>query len=141
VRIVDSPDRADAVIYAGVDPVNAAGVARSATAPLVLGDALVLAGVADLLDPAARRRTVLVSSAPAPDSPAVRELAPAFEAAFGRPPGPYSVIGYRAVRAVIAAIGRVGPRDSRRQSVTAQFRPPPSLGFTTYRADGRPLAR
>jgi branched-chain amino acid transport system substrate-binding protein len=141
-RIVDSTERADAVVYAGEDAENAAGVARSVAAagtPIVLPDALVLAGVADRLDAAARRRAVLVSAAPAPDSAAVRDLAPAFEAAFGRAPGPYAVIGHDAMRAVIAAIDRVGTRDRRRQAVTRAFRPPPARGFSAYRADGRPL--
>jgi branched-chain amino acid transport system substrate-binding protein len=141
-RIVDSADRADAVVYAGEDPVNAAGVAASVAAagtPIVLPDAVVEAGVAGRLDPATRRRTVLVSGAPAPDAPAVRALAPAFRTAFGREPGPYAVIGYDAMRAVIAAIDRAGPRDRRRQTVMRAFQPPPLRGFSAYRADGRRL--
>jgi branched-chain amino acid transport system substrate-binding protein len=141
--LVDDSGRADAVIYAGEDPVNAAGVAKSVTAsgtPIVLPDALVLAGVADRLDPATKRRTVLVSSAPAPGSAAVRELTPAFEAAFGHAPGPYAVIGHDAMQAVIAAIDRAGTRDRRRQAVTRAFQPPPQRGFSTYRADAGPPA-
>jgi branched-chain amino acid transport system substrate-binding protein len=141
-RIVDSTGRADAVIYAGEDPVNAAGVAQSVTAagtPIVLPDPVVLAGVAGRLDPATKRRTVLVSSAPAPGAGAVRDLAPAFQAAFGHAPGPYAVIGHDAMQALIAAIGRVSPHDRRRQAVTHAFRPPPERGFSAYRADGRPL--
>src|SRR5205823_104053 len=131
----------DFVIYAGEDAVNAAGVAQSVThdgTPIVLPDALVLAGVVDQLDAATKRRTILVSSAPAPRSPAVRAITPAFQAAFGRRPGPYAVIGYDAMRAVIEAIDRVPPRDRRRQAVTHAFRPPPVRGFSAYRADGRP---
>jgi branched-chain amino acid transport system substrate-binding protein len=142
VRIVDSTQRADVVIYAGEDPVNAAGVAQSVTSagtPIVLPDALTLAGVAGRLDARTRRRTVLVSSAPPPGSPAVRDLTPAFQAAFGRPPGPYAVIGYDAMQALIAAIDRAAPQDRRRQAVTHAFRPPPARGFSAYRADGRPL--
>jgi ABC-type branched-subunit amino acid transport system substrate-binding protein len=82
---------------------------------------------------------VLVSGAPAPGSAPVRALEPAFRTAFGRDPGPYAVIGYRAMRSVIAALDRVGAKNPRRQAVTAAFRPPPSLGFSAYRADGRPL--
>jgi branched-chain amino acid transport system substrate-binding protein len=139
VRVVDSADAADAVIYAGEDPVNAAGVARSVTAagtPIVFGDTLVLGGIAGRLDPATRRRAVLVSSAPAPGSAPVRALAPAFRAAFGRDPGPYAVTGYDAMRAVIAAIDQVGTKDRRRQAVTAAFAPPAQRGFSAYRADG-----
>jgi ABC-type branched-subunit amino acid transport system substrate-binding protein len=142
IEIIGNSDRADAVIYAGGDPVNAAGVAQSVTrrgTPIVLPDALVLAGVANRLDRATRKRTILVSSAPAPGSEAVKAITPAFEQAFGRAPGPYAVIGYDAMRAVIAAINRAGPHDHRRQQVTRAFRPPPARGFSAYRADGTPL--
>lgn len=142
VRIVDSAEAADAVIYAGEDPVNAAGVARSVTGagtPIVFGDTLVLGGIAARLDAASRRRAVLVSSAPAPGSAPVRALAPAFRAAFGRDPGPYAVTGYDAMRAVIAALDRVGRKDTRRQAVTAAFAPPAQRGFSAYRADGSAL--
>ena len=142
IRIVDSVEASDAVIYAGEDPVNAAGVAQSVAGtrrPIVLGEALVLGGVAGRLDAATRRRAVLVSSAPAPDSAPVRALAPAFRTAFGRDPGPYAVTGYEAMRAVIAAMNRVGRKDSRRQAVTAAFVPPAQRGFSAYRADGSAL--
>jgi branched-chain amino acid transport system substrate-binding protein len=138
-RIVDDSDRADAVIYAGEDPVNAAGVAQSVTShgtPIVLPDSLVLAGVADRLDAKTRRRTVLVSSAPAPGAASVRALTPAFRGAFGRSPGPYAVIGYEAMRSVIAALNQVGTRDRRRQAVTRAFVAPPLRGFSAHRADG-----
>ena len=137
-RIVGSSGKADVVIYAGTDPVNAAGVARSvahAGKPVVLPDEVVFAGAADHLDAATKRRTILVSGAPAPDDPAVRRIAPAFERAFGVRPGPYALIGYRAMNAVISALDRVGGRDRRRQAVTAAFQPPPSVRFTAYRAD------
>jgi branched-chain amino acid transport system substrate-binding protein len=143
VRLVDSTERADAVVYAGDDPVNAAGVADAIARerkPIVLGDALVFAGVAGRLSPAARRRAVLVSSAPAPGAAAHDALAPRFREAFGRGPGPYALMGYEAMRSVIAAIDSVGGRDSRRQAVIAAFRPPPVRAFTAYRADGRALA-
>jgi branched-chain amino acid transport system substrate-binding protein len=142
VKIVGNSDKADAVIYAGGDPVNAAGVAQSVTrrgTPIVLPDALVLAGVADRLDKQTRKHTILVSSAPAPGDPAIKAIAPAFEQAFGRAPGPYAVIGYDAMRAVIAAIDRAGPHERRRQAVTRHFTPPPARGITAYRADGTPL--
>jgi branched-chain amino acid transport system substrate-binding protein len=141
VRVAASPAGADAVVYAGEDPANAAGVADSVTrggTPIVLPDALVLAGVADQLSPSARRRTVLVSSAPAPGSPPLTALTPAFEAAFGRPPGPYAVIGYESMKAILAAIDKAGRHD-RRQAVVDAFVPPPRRGFSAYRADGRPL--
>lgn len=136
-RATDDPAGADAVVYAGEDAGNAAAVAESAAADgatVVLPDAVVRAGVADDLGARARRRAVLVSAAPAPGSAAVRELAPRFEAAFRRPPGPYAVIGYEAMRAVIAAIDEVGGRDRRRSAVTRAFVPPPQHGFTAYPA-------
>jgi branched-chain amino acid transport system substrate-binding protein len=135
-RVSDDPAAADAVVYAGEDAGNAAAVAESAAAEgaaIVLPDAVVRAGVADRLSPRARRRAVLVSAAPAPGSAAVRELTPRFEAAFGRPPGPYAVIGYEAMRAVVAAIDEVGGSDRRRSAVTRAFEAPPQRPFTTYR--------
>jgi branched-chain amino acid transport system substrate-binding protein len=141
-RIVDSTAAADAVVYAGSDVPTAVAAARDVTAagtPIVLPDDLVRAGVAERLDPRTRRRTALVSGAPAPHGPEVRALAPAFRAAFGRDPGPYAVLGYESMKAVVAALDRVGPRERRRQAVTAAFRPPPPHGFAAYRADGRAL--
>jgi ABC-type branched-subunit amino acid transport system substrate-binding protein len=82
---------------------------------------------------------VLVSSAPPPGSPALRKLTPRFQTAFGVRPGPYALIGYEAMNAIVSAMERVGGRDHRRQAVTAEFDPPPSLGFSAYYADGRPL--
>jgi branched-chain amino acid transport system substrate-binding protein len=141
-RIVDSTAAADAVVYAGSDVPTAVAAARDVTAagtPIVLPDDLVRAGVAERLDPRTRRRTALVSGAPAPHGPEVRALAPVFRAAFGRDPGPYAVLGYESMKAVVAALDRVGPRERRRQAVTAAFRPPPPHGFAAYRADGRAL--
>jgi ABC-type branched-subunit amino acid transport system substrate-binding protein len=141
LRPVASAAGADVVVYAGEDPVNAAGVAESVAAavkPIVLPDALVLAGVADRLSPAARRHAVLVSSAPAPGSAPVRALTPAFEATFGRPPGPYAVIGYEAMKSLLAAMDAAG-RHELRKFVVDKFVPPPRRGFSAYRADGRAL--
>jgi len=141
IREVDSVEGADVVIYLGEDVENAAGVARSVTengTPIVLGDDLVRGGVADRLDRATRRRTILVSSAPTPGSPPIEAIAPAFRAAFGRDPGPYAVVGYEAMKALIAAIDEAAPRTRRRQAVTAAFRPPPARGFTAYRAGPDP---
>ena len=90
--------------------------------------------VAERLDRRTRRHTTLVSSAPAPGSAPVRAITPAFRAAFGRDPGPYAVIGYDAMKAIIAALDEVGPHERRRQKVTAAFAPPPPRGFTSYRA-------
>jgi ABC-type branched-subunit amino acid transport system substrate-binding protein len=138
LRVAGSSAGADAVIYAGEDVANAAGVAAAVAAagtPIVLPDALVRAGVAERLDRPARRRAVLVSSAPAPGSAELTALAPRFEAAFGRPPGPYAVVGYDAMKSVIAAIDAAGGRDTRRQAVIDAYEPPPRRGFAAYPAD------
>ena len=65
----DTPGRDGAVIYAGADPVDAAGVAESVArespgARVVLPDEVVRAGVDALIRGARRARTVLVSRAP-----------------------------------------------------------------------------
>ena len=87
--MVADPARADALVYAGTDVANAAGVAdgwarEAPGARIVLPDALVRAGVVARLSPAARRRAVLVSSAPAAGSAPDR----AFQADFRRRFGP-----------------------------------------------------
>jgi ABC-type branched-subunit amino acid transport system substrate-binding protein len=141
VRLVADPARADAVIYAGTDVESAAGVtealAREAPqATLVLPDELTRAGIADRLAPAARRRAVLVSSAPEPGStPALREFESAFAERFGRPPGPYAVLGYDALRRVLAAMNRAGSRSNlRRVVIDAWFDlPPVPKRFTAFR--------
>ncbi len=122
-ELEEDPARADAFAYAGDDPENAAAVADGLAAehpraPVVLPDALTRAGVAERLSPAARRRAVLVSSAPVPGStPALRRFEAAFRERFGREPGPYGAIGYEAMRSVLAAIADAGDRARSRQTV------------------------
>ena len=122
-ELEEDPGRADAFAYAGEDPENAAGVADGLArehprAPVILPDALTRAGVAERLSPAARRRAVLVSSAPEPGStPALRRFEAAFREQFGREPGPYAAVGYEAMRSVLAAIADAGPRAGSRQAV------------------------
>jgi branched-chain amino acid transport system substrate-binding protein len=126
-RVVDDPSRADALVYAGTDPVNAAGVAdgwarEAPHARIVLPDAVVRAGVAARLSPAARRRAVLVSSAPAlGESAAERAFEADFRRRLGRAPGPYAAVGYEAMRSVLAALGRAGGRANQRQRVIDAF--------------------
>jgi branched-chain amino acid transport system substrate-binding protein len=123
VRLTGDETRAQAVLYAGGDAVNAAGVAasvarRAPRARIVLPDAVVRAGVESRLDPAAARRVLLVSSAPAPGStPALRSFAAAFRASFGRAPGPYAAAGHAAMRSVLDAVARAGSRAGDRQAV------------------------
>jgi branched-chain amino acid transport system substrate-binding protein len=126
-RVVDDPARADALVYAGSDPVNAAGVAdgwarEAPRARIVLPDAAVRVGVAAKLSAAARRRAVLVSSAPAPDgSAADRAFQADFRRRLGHAPGPYAAVGYEAMRSVLLALERAGERANQRQRVIDAF--------------------
>jgi ABC-type branched-subunit amino acid transport system substrate-binding protein len=123
----DRPDRAGAVIYAGLDPENAAGVAEGLTreapkARVVLPEAVVRAGVQERLTPAAARRAVLVSAAPEPGStPALQRFEAAFRREFGRAPGPYAAIGHAAMSSVLSAIAHAGKRAGDRQAVIDAF--------------------
>jgi branched-chain amino acid transport system substrate-binding protein len=127
LRPAGDPTRADAVIYVGEDPVNAAGVAdalarEAPDTPVVLPEALTRAGIADELSAAARRNAVLVSAAPEPGStPELRAFEQDFRARFGRAPGPYAAVGYEAMRQVLAAIERAGPEAARRRTVIEAF--------------------
>jgi branched-chain amino acid transport system substrate-binding protein len=141
VRLVADTARADAVIYAGAEVEAAAGVAEALAreapgAALVLPDELTRAGVAGRLAPAARRRAVLVSSAPEPGStPELREFEAAFAAEFGRRPGPYAVLGYEAMVRVLEAMDRAGRRSNLRPEVIGAWfaLPPAAEAFTAFR--------
>ncbi len=146
-RLVGDPARADAVIYAGDDPENAAGVAdalatEAPRAVVVLPDALTFGGVADRLSPAARRRAVLVSSAPEPGSnAALREFEGRFREHYGRAPGPYAAVGYEALRGVFAAIESAGDRAGSRQAIIDAYfgeptRPDAAIGPYAITPDG-----
>jgi ABC-type branched-subunit amino acid transport system substrate-binding protein len=122
-EIEEDPDRADAFVYSGEDPENAAAVADALASehpgkPVLLPDALTRAGIAERLSPAARRHAVLVSAAPEPGTtPELRRFEAAFRERFGRAPGPYAPIGYEAMRSVLAAITAAGERAHGRQAV------------------------
>jgi ABC-type branched-subunit amino acid transport system substrate-binding protein len=129
-KLVSAPGRDGAVIYAGEDPVAAAGVAESIAreqpgARVVLPDAVVRAGVEAQLAPSARRRAVLVSSAPEPGStPALRGFEAAFERTFGRRPGPYAALGHAAMETVLDALREAATdrrAGDRRQVLRAFF--------------------
>jgi len=129
-RIAESAARADAVIYAGEDPQNAAGVAdglarEAPHAAVVLPDAVTRGGAAARMSAAARKHAVFVSSAPEPGStPALRRFEAAFREQFRREPGPYAAVGYDAMRAVLDALRVAGNRAVVRQDVIdAYFRP------------------
>ncbi len=131
IGLVASPAQAGAVLYAGEDATNAAGVAAAVAreapgAKVVLPDAVTRGGVAQQLEPAAARRALLVSSAPTQGAtPALRRFEAGFRARFGRAPGPYAAIGHAAMRSVLDAVARAGPRAGERQAVIdAYFRRP-----------------
>jgi branched-chain amino acid transport system substrate-binding protein len=145
--IVGDSARADAVLYAGEDPKNAAGVAdglvrQAPRAVVVLPDAVTRGGVASRLSPAARSHAVFVSSAPQPGSTAaLRRFEAGFREQFRRDPGPYAAVGYDAMRAVLDALHAAGDRADVRQAVIdAYFRSGPRrdglLGDTRVARDG-----
>jgi ABC-type branched-subunit amino acid transport system substrate-binding protein len=144
VRLVGSSAAADAVIYAGSDLRSAAGVAESLAresprAALVFGDELTRAGLAERLPAAARRRAVLVSSAPEPGSTGeLRGFEGAFAATFGHRPGPYAALAWQAARRILVAIRAAGPRANLRRAVVERYmaEPPPAEGFTAFRPRG-----
>jgi branched-chain amino acid transport system substrate-binding protein len=135
VHIVDG--RAAAVIYAGTDVRSAESFARRARgAALVFPDELTRAGLARRIAPAARRRAVMVSSAPVPGStPELRSFAAAFDERFGRRPDPYAVLAWRAARRVLDAVDAAGRRANVRRVVVqrALALPRADDGFTAFR--------
>ena len=108
----------------------------------MLPDALTRAGIDGRLSREARRRAVLVSSAPEPGStPALREFEARFRETYDRAPGPYAAVGYESMRGVLAAIGRAGERAGSRQAVLEAYldgtpRTGALLGDYTIAADG-----
>jgi branched-chain amino acid transport system substrate-binding protein len=133
-------ERADAVIYAGADVDAAAAFARrTPRATLVFPDELTRAGLARRLAPAARRRSVFVTSAPEPGSTAeLREFEAAFEEEFERPPHPYAMLAWQGTRRVLEAIEAAGPRARFRREVVERYLalPPPPERFTAFRIRG-----
>ena len=94
-RLAETPGPRGAVIYAGADPVSAAGVAESVAretpgARVVLPDEIVRAGTEGLHPRrAAARRPCSSRARPRPGStPELRAFEAAFERAYGRGPGP-----------------------------------------------------
>jgi branched-chain amino acid transport system substrate-binding protein len=70
---------------------------------------------------AARTRALLPSADPARLGPEGRRFAVRFRARFGRSPGPYSVLGYDAMRLALQAIARAGDRGAHRAAVIRAF--------------------
>jgi branched-chain amino acid transport system substrate-binding protein len=123
------------VIYAGEDLDRAVAFVERTRRTVVLPDALTRAGIVRRLEPGARRRAVVVSAAP----PAPPAFAASYRARFGRPPGRYAVLGYEAMRQVLAAIERAGRAAGRRSRVIDAFfvAPPPPTGFTSRALSAR----
>lgn len=128
--------QADTVVYAGSDPVNARGVvegvlAENPRARVLLPQELWSTDLPDSLRGRARVRFVTTVPATGP---------PGFDAAFrraypGLAPGPHAQVGWSAMRAVLAAIRRAGPRAQNRQAVIdAYFAADP-----VQRADAQPF--
>jgi hypothetical protein len=144
VRLVDDSARADAVIYAGSDLRSAVGVAESLAreaprAALVFPDELTRAGLAERLTGAARRRAVLVSSAPEPGSTdELRGFEDAFTTAFGHRPDPYAVLAWQAERRILEAIRAAGSRANLRRVVVERYMALPAVPhrFTAFRPRG-----
>lgn len=105
--------RARTVVYAGDDPVNARGVIDGIRRENRRARIIVPPGLAGVdLGP-----RVSAIAPVAGDPPA------GYAAAFGGDaPGPYAVVGYRAMQDVLAAIRRAGRRAQRRGALIAAFR-------------------
>ena len=138
-RLVDDPARADTVIYAGVDAIEAAAFAEARPGRLVFGDEVTRGGLPRRLSPAARRRAVFVTSAPQPGSTAeLRSFEAAFEDEFGRAPDPYAALAWEGTRGVLEAIEAAGRRANLRRVVAERYlaQPPPPERFTAFRVRG-----
>jgi branched-chain amino acid transport system substrate-binding protein len=137
-RLVDDVRRADSVIYAG-DDVRAAAESLPPRATLVFGDEVTRAGLPERLPRTAVRRAVFVSATPEPGSTAeLREFEAAFEQQFGRAPGPYAVLAWRATNGVLEAIEAAGSRGNLRAEVIERYlaQPPRPEPFTEFRLRG-----
>lgn len=122
--VVQDVTRADAVIYAGGDMVNAEGVidaiSREAPAALVLfGDDLARTTLSDRLKRRAAARAVFVSRAPRPGSTAgLARFEADFREQFGEAPGPYAAVGHAAMQSLLRdGIARAGARANERGRV------------------------
>lgn len=123
-RVVDDPSTADAVVYAGDDPLSAAAVAEDVAreapdALIVFGDDLARTGLDRDLEGSAARSAIFVSRAPEPDStPALRAFSAAYERRFGAAPGPYAALGYATMRSVLVdGIAAAGAEASERSAL------------------------
>ncbi|HVL96730.1 MAG TPA: hypothetical protein VM266_12795, partial [Solirubrobacteraceae bacterium] len=117
--------RAATVVYVGEDPENAAGAVagvlrENRRARVLLSGGLAGTDVLERLGPAAAARVALVTAAgPSELDTPFRDD---FRARFGRDPGPFALVGHRAMRSVLRAIdGAAGDPGERRRVVDAFF--------------------
>jgi ABC-type branched-subunit amino acid transport system substrate-binding protein len=141
-----STEQADTVVYAGSDPVNARGVVEGILGENPRAQVLLDAALAptDVLTGLPGRRVAVVTPAgPADQDPG---FVRAFAERFGRDPGPYALVGYRAMTDVVAAVKRAGPRAGQRQRVIDAYfaaHPAPETAAEPFwlerRRGGRPV--
>lgn len=143
--VVPDAGRADAVIYAGSDMVNAEGVidaiGREAPRAVVLfGDDLARTPLGDRLERRDAARAVFVSRAPRPGSTAaLARFESEYRERFGADPGPYAAVGHAAMRSLLRdGIARAGARANERGRVIDAYAgaPRPSPRWSAYRLKG-----
>jgi branched-chain amino acid transport system substrate-binding protein len=113
-------ERADTVVYAGEDPESAAGVVESILrenpkARVLLPDALAASDI--VRGP----RVAAVTAAGPPDPDRDAAFIAGFRRAFDETPGPYALLGYRAMKGVLDAVDAAGDDAGRRQAVIDQY--------------------
>jgi branched-chain amino acid transport system substrate-binding protein len=118
-RTVATED-ADTVVYAGEDPESAAGVVEAIKrenprARILLPDALATSDVVR------GRRVAAVTAAGPPDPDRDGAFVAGYERAFGFEPGPYALVGYRAMKGILGAVDAAGDDAGRRQAVIDEY--------------------
>ena len=113
-------ERADTVIYAGEDPESAKGVVEAILrenprARVLLPDALATSDVVR------GRRVAAVTAAGPPDPDRDADFISGYERAFDIEPGPYALLGYRAMKGVLGALEAAGEDAGRRQTVINEY--------------------
>jgi branched-chain amino acid transport system substrate-binding protein len=91
-----------------------------------------------------RVRGLLLTAIAPPDGPEARAFAERFRARYGRAPHPYAVLGYDAMKVVLRAIDRAGPRADSRRTVRREalrLLGEPRGGFAAFRPGGGRLVR
>ncbi|HEV2769628.1 MAG TPA: branched-chain amino acid ABC transporter substrate-binding protein [Solirubrobacteraceae bacterium] len=118
----------DGMFFAGTVDADAADILdavhdASPQADLFAPDGVATTAFTRQLSDAAAQRTFVTS----PNlgggvlPPAARRFAKRFRATFGKAPEPQAIFAYEAMKAVLAAVERAGPRGDDRQAVVDQF--------------------